>query len=137
MNYEVIFEASYGRVMQPGCNFFNLFYEIFVSSSPEVAAYFQNTEMNQQITVMEKSFYKLFAFYASAKSDDYLIKIAQSHNKQHLNVKPYMYDIWLDSIIEAVKQTDSKCDFQVELAWRLILSPGITYMKFLYDHDAE
>lgn len=134
MKYENIFDQSYNRVMKEGVNFFNVFYDGFLKSSPEVEKAFKNTSMDHQILIMEKSFYKLFVFYATSSVDDYLSSIADNHNQKNLNIKPYLYDLWLECIIETVRKTDQKCNDSVELAWRLILSPGITYMKFMYDH---
>jgi hemoglobin-like flavoprotein len=136
LNFEDVFDESYERVLQErrsGQGFFESFYQRFLQSSPEIAAHFQNTDMNRQQKMLKKSFYGLFVFYASGHADDYIVKVAESHSRAKLDIKPELYDVWLDSLMETVKQFDSEFSDEIELAWRLVLTPGITYMKFKYD----
>lgn len=137
MSFDDIFDASYDRV-QLECDadleFFEAFYRRFVGSSPEIRALFRNTDMAAQRSMLKRSFFSLVSFYASGTTDDVLRRTAQLHNAKQLNIKPHLYDLWLECMIDTVKHFDSEFDDEVELAWRLILSPGITYMKFKYDH---
>lgn len=137
MNFEQIFDESYGRTIkkkQDSPSFFDTFYKIFFNASPEIAGYFKHTDMQRQKEIMSKSFYNLFIFYGSGHADDYLIKIAEKHSKNALDIPPRLYDVWLESIVKTVKQHDPEFNDDIELAWRLVLSAGITYMKFKYDH---
>lgn len=138
MNFEQTFDESYHRVMtiyKENPSFFDIFYEIFFSASPEIEQYFAHTDMQRQKEIMSKSFYNLFIFYGSDHADDYLSKIAATHSKKGLNIRPELYDTWLESIIKTVAHCDPEFDNDIELAWRLVLSAGIVYMKFKYDHD--
>jgi hemoglobin-like flavoprotein len=90
--------------------------------------------MGLQKKVLEKSFYRLMVFYATNAADDYLEHIAIRHSKTHLNIAPVLYDLWLESLVETLKTFDPDFNREVELAWRLVLAPGIAYMKFYYDH---
>ncbi len=137
MSYEKQFDESYERVktvVRNGRNFFDAFYDRFFQSSPEVAKQFKHTDMQKQKKVLEKSFYSLLIFYATNNANDYLEKIAIQHNKSALNIHPDLYDLWLESLIATVKDYDDHCSAETELSWRLVLSVGITYMKFKYDH---
>ncbi|MCP4409190.1 MAG: globin [Gammaproteobacteria bacterium] len=133
MNYEETFDKSYKRVMSASkhsASFFDTFYDKFIDSSPIVAQHFRNTNMEKQKTMLKKSFYRLFAFYATNNSDDYIEKIADRHSKKELNIELDLYDLWLENLIDTVKDYDPEFNKEVELAWRLVLSAGITYMKF-------
>lgn len=137
MSFEELFDASYERVQhpQPGTpDFFEGFYRRFLMSSPEVRVLFRNTDMAIQRSMLKKSFFSLIAFYASGSIDDVLHRIACLHSARHLNIAPHLYDLWLECLMDTVRDYDRECSDDVELAWRLILSPGITYMKFGYDH---
>ena len=137
MSFDDIFDASYDRVQSAhanGLEFFEAFYQRFLLSSPEVRMLFRNTDMVAQKHMLKKSFFSLMSFYASGAVDDVLRKIAYSHSAEQLNIKPHLYDLWLECLIHTVEEFDPEFDNDVELAWRLILSPGITYMKFGYDH---
>ena len=137
MSFEELFDASYERVLQPRPgvpDFFEAFYRRFLMASPEVRALFRNTDMAVQRSMLKKSFFSLVAFYASGNVDDVLHRIACLHSARHLSIKPHLYDLWLDCLTDTVRAYDWECSDDIELAWRLVLSPGITYMKFGYDH---
>lgn len=136
MNVEEVFDLSYERVLateKNGKTFFDSFYDCFIGSSAQVAEYFKNTDMERQKEMLKKSFYALFVFYATNSADDYLEKIAERHSKRGLDIRPELYDLWLENLMKTVKEFDPMFNDDVELSWRLVLSTGITYMKFKYD----
>ena len=132
----MIFDESYERVLKikrGKKSFFDSFYEKFIQSSPIVKEHFKNTDMLHQKQMLKKSFYSLLVFYASNHADDYLEKTALVHSKHKHNISPELYDLWLENLIDTVKEYDPRFNEEIELAWRLVLSAGITYMKFKYD----
>ncbi|MCK2150575.1 globin [Marinobacter alexandrii] len=137
MSFDDIFDASFRRVQVPSgkrVSFFEAFYRNFLMSSPQVRVLFRNTDMAVQRRMLKKSFFSLVSFYASGTVDDVLRKTAEMHSARQLNIDPYLYDLWLECLIDTVREYDPLFSDDVELAWRLILSSGITYMKFGYDH---
>jgi hemoglobin-like flavoprotein len=120
------------KLSEHGDQFFDSFYATFKASSPEVAAVFQKTDMQKQKTLLRKSLLYSINFITNANNFDSMRKIAISHNKQHYNIKPELYDLWLDCMVLTVQKFDPVFDDDVELAWRLAFAPGITYMKFMY-----
>ena len=137
MSFDDTFDASFDRVQIPcgkRVSFFEAFYRHFLMSSPEVRILFRNTDMAVQRRMLKKSFFSLVSFYASGTVDDVLHKTAQTHSARQLNIQPHLYDLWLECLIDTVREFDPLFSDDVELAWRLILSSGITYMKFGYDH---
>ncbi len=136
MDYEQIFDLSFERCrgIKARPPFFESFYYRYLNTDPRIASIFRNTDIQHQQKMLEKSFYRLLTFYATNNSDDYMESIASSHSRQHHNIAPELYDLWLDTLLETVEQFDPLFDDTIELAWRLILSSGITYMKFKYDH---
>jgi hemoglobin-like flavoprotein len=137
MSFDDIFDESFDRVLSAsvnGTDFFEAFYQHFLRASPEVQMLFRDTDMARQRSMLKKSFYSLVAFYASGTVDDVLRRVAHRHSVQALNIEPHLYDLWMECLIDTVRVFDPEYTDDVELAWRLILSPGITYMKFGYDH---
>jgi len=135
MSYDKYFDESYARVVTHPVtdkDFFLVFYHNFISASPEASKLLENTDLTKQAQMFKKSFYSLLVFYASNAADDYLERIAYSHSRAKMTIPPHLYDIWLETLIETVKMCDPKCCPNVELAWRLVLVGGITYMKFKY-----
>lgn len=136
MDIEGLFDASYVRVLSrevEGQAFFEAFYERFIAASPEVAVKFRHTDMARQRAMLKKAFYHLLAFYASSHADYYLQQVAISHDRAHLDIAPSLYDLWLESLVDTVRTFDEQFDDEVELAWRLVMTPGIVFMTFHYD----
>jgi hemoglobin-like flavoprotein len=134
--FDALFDGSYERVKTIKKNnksFFDAFYDNFMNSSDEIKRHFRNTDMQKQKKMLEKSFYSLFIFYATNNANDYLNNIAVRHSKSHTNVSPELYEVWLDSLMKTVKEYDPHYNHDVELSWRVVLAPGIAYMKFKYD----
>lgn len=140
MDIEGLFDASYVRVLSrevEGRAFFEAFYERFIAASPEVAVKFRHTDMARQRAMLKKAFYHLLAFYASSHADYYLQQVAISHDRAHLDIAPSLYDLWLESLIDTVRTFDEQFDDEVELAWRLVMTPGIVFMTFHYDRGTR
>ncbi|MGE0386245.1 MAG: globin [Gammaproteobacteria bacterium] len=135
LNFEKVFDASYERAISRdvgGKTFIQTFYDRFIGASPQVQEKFRNTDMTRQIAMLEKSLHYvayLFntpAFYSSVE------RIAALHSRAQKDIPPPMYDLWLESLIDTVREFDPKFDNEVELAWRLSLARGIAYMKFMH-----
>ena len=111
--------------------FLDEFYEIFLSSSDEVSAMFEDTDMGTQKAMLMTSL--VYMSRAHNDSPGLLSSIAEKHNKNHLNIKPYLYMLWLDSLIAAARSIDPLFDKKTEGLWRETLQPGIDYMISRYD----
>lgn len=139
MDIEPLFNASFARVLDhevEGRGFFEAFYDRFLAASPEVAEKFRHTDMARQQRMLKKSFYHLLAFYGSSNADYYLDQVAISHSRTHLDIRPGLYDLWLDALVATARRFDDRFDDDVELAWRLVMTPGIVYITFYYDRVA-
>ena len=131
--YERVFDQSYERVHsgdEHGLNFFDGFYQNFLGLSDEIRDKFKNTDMPKQRSMLEKSFYHLLVFYATGNADDYMQRMVERHGSRGINIPIRLYDSWMDSLIKTVEQFDPEFNADIALAWRLVLAPGLTYMKY-------
>jgi len=135
MSVSALFDDSYHRLFGEGVGikssadrFFETFYHHFLAN-PEVAELFSGTDMSRQAGMLRKSFYHLVAFYVSHEPSAELDRIALIH--QRLGILHILYDNWLDALIETVREMDPGCDERTELAWRLAMTPGLTYMRLV------
>lgn len=124
-----LFNDSFER-----CNahpdFLKRFYDIFLSSSPEIAEKFKNTDFKKQRRLLKSSLYLLlFAAEGKPEGITHLQRIAELHGPTNLNIAAYMYDIWMDSLLKAVKEFDPGYSPAVDKAWRNALSAGFDYLK--------
>lgn len=134
--YGLIFNDSFERVLGVKSDkehFFELFYEIFVKSSPEIAEKFKNTDMELQKSMLRRSLYHMMNFFVTKESGDYLKALGAQHSKSVNDITPKMYELWLDAMIETLRECDPEYSPTVALAWRVVFAPGISYMKFHYD----
>jgi hemoglobin-like flavoprotein len=136
------FEESYRRIFgdqvgisEAGDAFFVRFYELFLASSPQIRELFTHTNMARQVTMLRRSLFEVVTFYVTGIVSEPLRRIAQVH--QHLNLNPAMYDDWVDALVATVREFDQDTDELTEYAWRLALTPGITYMKLWCGADAN
>ena len=97
--------------------FLDQFYEIFLASSDEVSAMFTDTDMGTQKVMLMTSL-----VYMSDAHPELLSPISETHN----HIKPYLYALWLDSLIAAARFIDPL--FDAEILWRETLQPGIDFM---------
>ncbi len=131
-SYTRIFGAEI-KANETGDRFFEHFYQRFLASSEEVALAFAGTDMQKQQRMLKNSILYSINFMFCSTSYDTMHRIAISHNKSHYNIKPELYDLWLDCMVETVREFDPGFSEEVELAWRLAFSQAITFMKFMYD----
>ncbi len=137
---ENTFPESYERIFGDqiqigdiGNEFYDYFYQRFLTSHPAVEEAFKKADMERQKQMLKKSLLYSINLGTSRYNFDLVERIARSHSKKNYNIHPDLYDYWMDSIIDAVKKFDPQFDDYVELAWRLEFAPGITYMKFMYN----
>jgi len=123
---------SFGRCTLTD-DFLVTFYETLTRSSDEIAAMFAKTDMPSQRRLLKEGMIRLIAY---ASDNDFAVQrvkeLGQSHSRTQLNVRPEMYEIWVDSLIEAIRQHDPECSDELKAAWRRIVAPGIAAMQELY-----
>ena len=139
-DYVETFEHSLARAVGGGeynHAFIERFYEIFTARSVDIAALFRDTDMSAQRAMLHDSLLYLVDFFKTRKINPFLARIAKVHGRAGLDIPDSMYDIWLDCLLDAVREFDTEFDDDVELAWRLVLAPGVAYMKFMRKRGIE
>lgn len=121
--------------------FLHRFYDIFCRSSPEVAEKFVNTDfsiltekLHTSLFAMLKSslYVMLLPTWSEAPKSPHLERLAWFHGREGRDIPPELYDLWLESLIQAVREFDPHFDERTEWAWRSMMKPGIEFMKSRY-----
>lgn len=124
------FNKSFMRCMADR-TFFDKFYALFTSASPQIRDKFKNTDFNRQKRMLEES---LNAIVASSEqngpSDDFLARLAQHHNQ--LKIDPAHYQIWEDCLLQTAAQCDPDFDDETKAAWRAVMKRGADIMKGIW-----
>ncbi len=84
--------------------------------------------------MLRRSMFDMVALYETRSENWYLLEIAESHSKRDYDIKPALFDLWLEALIETVQEMDPEFCDDVELAWRVAMTPGITLMKHYHVH---
>lgn len=144
-NYQRLFDESYHRVfgtskisrpsdLDAHCanDFFDHFYWIFLERDPRIAQIFEGVDINKQAGTLKKTFFYAVCFIANPNSNEFMSEVAHQHDRNHLNIEPELYDIWLDCMVDTVKKFDSLATEETLLAWRLQFAPVIAYMRYMH-----
>ena len=59
--------------------------------------------------------------------------IRTTHCKSQLNIQPQWYPLWLESLIETVREFDKDCDATLANVWRTVMTPAIGRIVSGYD----
>jgi hemoglobin-like flavoprotein len=66
------------------------------------------------------------------EGDVHLERIAALHSRAGLDIRPELYDQWLECLIQAVRECDPVFGEETEQAWRRVMRVGIEFMKSRY-----
>jgi hemoglobin-like flavoprotein len=140
VDYEDVFHLSYWRATQrtlEGVPFLNAFYSNFLATSPEVSEKFSETNFDALMRMLSISLVHV-AKYSSARRPDALLKVlAERHSQKDLDIRPDLYDHWMEALIETVKTYDPQYEDGTGEGWRRVLGPGVDYMKSRYATSSE
>ena len=127
------FDASLARCNQNPA-FLDRFYDIFLASSPKVKEKFARTDFVKQKAALRASLHSMLL----AAQDDHkgperqLYDLAERHSSRQLDVGAELYDLWLDSLLAAVKESDPQFNPQIHDAWERVMMVGISYLLKRY-----
>ena len=129
-----VFLASLKRCLaQP--EFLLTFYAVFMDSSEEVRQKLAHTDFKRQTRVLAESFWVIAVAAQGPRTSPAwgdLPRIAARHSRSDLDIRPGLYDTWLDCLVEAVRKHDPEFSPEIEDAWRKTLAAGIEYMRSKY-----
>ncbi|HVW00537.1 MAG TPA: globin [Planctomycetaceae bacterium] len=127
-----LFNSSLERCLRtPG--FLDQFYELFLASSDEVAEKFKHTDFARQRKILKGSLYMLMlASFGVPEARQHLDRLAELHSRRQIDIRPELYDLWLECMLETVEAFDPRFDEPTAEAWRRVLAYGIDIMKSRY-----
>lgn len=135
-SYLEIFTDSFQRVTNTEnseVDFFAAFYDSFVADSAEAAEKFRNADMQKQQQHLRTSLDHMVYFSIDRQAGEELARIARTHSRSGRNIRPELYEHWLESLLKTVREFDPQYCDDVEIAWQVVLAPGIRYMQIQYE----
>ena len=83
-------------------DFLRRFYTLFLASSDTVARKFEHTDMRRQARMLKTSLYIMMLASGDPERIVHLERLARLHSRAELDIKPELYDVWLDRLVQAV-----------------------------------
>ena len=131
VDYEAV-EASYHRCVE-NPKFFDTFYDLFLVKSEEIPPLFAGTDWQKQKQVVRVSLLMLIRLgQGRPETREAMEKLGELHSSRDRNIRPELYDLWLDSLCECVKQYDPEYTSELEQKWRDTMKMGIDLMISMY-----
>ena len=125
-------QASFKRCEQTG-DFAERFYSHFLGASDEIAPLFANTDFKKQRTLLRGSvFMMVMKEVDDTRAHGHFSKIGESHAHGQLDIKPELYEVWLDSLCATVKELDPEWTAELEDQWREKMRPAISLITSKY-----
>ncbi len=124
--------ASYRRC-RSNEGFIDTFYEHFLAKSPEVSEKFRGTDFARQKLMLRESLLAMLLFnLGSDLAREELEQLGERHSRHGVNIPSHLYDLWLDSLCEAVEQYDPEFTSELRDQWKQAMRPGIELMVARY-----
>lgn len=126
-----LFLASLKRCLAQQPRFTSHFYDRFIGASDEVREKFKDTDMQRQVRMLEDS---LLVVANAVQSKDGSIargelpRIAARHGRDGLAIRPALYELWADCLVETARECDPAFRDEIEQSWRAVLGFGVQYM---------
>lgn len=111
------------------------FYDRFVGSSEEVREKFRGVDLKRQVRMLQDSLYVSAVAVQGEEGSPArgaLPFLAARHSRHDLDIRPELYDLWIDCLIETARAHDPQFGPDVESAWRGTLTLVADYMKARY-----
>ena len=124
-----IVNQSYKRCLESP-SFMSDFYEVFMAKDGHIREKFSHTDMSHQMRALRDGIQYMIMFaagshIAEAKVED----LALHHDRDHRNIAPALYEIWVQSLLETLQKHDPLYSEELALHWRNVLAHGILRMQ--------
>ena len=114
-------------------DFAETFYRNFLASSSDVPAYFAQTDFQRQRKVLRDSVHLMVTEdVASVEMRKLLDHLGIAHGRTGRNIRPELYEHWLDSVCATVTHLDPLWNDELEREWRVRLRAGMQIVMAAY-----
>jgi hypothetical protein len=120
---------SFNRCLQRR-DFLRRFYRLFTDSHPDIAARFRETDWDKQIHLLRHGI-SASILYASGGSLGHseLAELHESHGPKGHDIPGWMYDYWLEALVEALAETDPQWSPPLRARWREAMGHAIARIR--------
>ncbi len=125
-------KLSFERCEASG-DFGKRFYEIFLDSSDEIAPQFAETDFGKQRKLLRDSVRIMVSRDPRDPTmRETLRRIGDSHGRRGRAIPPLLYEYWLASLCNTVRELDPEWDDELEKKWRVRMRAGMQVITANY-----
>lgn len=117
--------ASFHRARESG-GLFDTFYDLLLAKSPAIPPLFAHTDFPHQKRMLRESLLEMLLAAQMTTPSEEVQRLAVWHRE--LGITAPMYELWLDSLCEALAQHDPRFSPELEVQWRNAMRPGLNAM---------
>lgn len=126
-------KKSYGRSLAADINnkkFLVRFYELFLSSDPEIRSMFLQTNILKQVNALKNGIDMVIEYEEKkgGSAGDVMEHIRDTHSPKNLGVTARHYQIWEDCLINVLSEYDQKFNSELESDWRTLIKQTVNYL---------
>lgn len=115
--------------------FAKTFYENLFYLNPKLKDYFRNTDWKKQEIALIKGVDHLMGFFADEKNEIHrknIVRLAESHSKNNLNIHPHKYYYWIDAMVMTLRELDHEWEENNQFYVRECLFFPVSFIISLY-----
>jgi len=110
-------------------DFLSRFYTLFIARDSRIADRFEGTDWDMQIHLLRHGISASLLYAGGGELGEHEVKrLAKSHARKGYDIPAWMYEHWLEALMETIRETDSRIDPKLEGRWRDALAPAIARM---------
>lgn len=111
-------------------DFLRRFYTIFTARHPDIAGRFRETNWDKQIFLLRHGISASIMFASGTSlGDDEVERLRRSHGTSGYDIPGWMYDEWLESLIQTLAEFDPQWNEDLERRWRQAMGVAIDHMR--------
>ncbi|MCO4782651.1 MAG: globin [Candidatus Cloacimonetes bacterium] len=122
-----LFNDSWDRIQTNNKQFISCFYHYLIANSEEITQIFVNSKIQEPEKLLHTSILYIVTFSTAKLPEKSLQRVKTIHEK--LNISDDHFNLWMESLICAVKVWDPKFSPEVETAWLKTFKLGLDFMK--------
>ena len=128
-------KSSFSRAMVARPTLMDQFYEIFLSSHPEIKSKFSKVDLDKHKTQMRRAINHAIAFAngSTGVSKKELERIRVVHSKSDKDASPDLHHFWSDAVVETIAASDPQWEPKLEFLWREVLDKTANFIAEGYN----
>jgi len=114
-----------------GRAFISVFYDHLMQSSEAIREKFEKVDMEIQTDNLARAIVMSFLFVDQNHQTALhtMDRVRESHNRHNLDIKPELYDVWLNCLIETVAKYDPQANEELLQQWHRVMSASIDHIR--------